>query len=308
MRPNLFSEPHSRCYPSPHCFSRTSRRASAAPPSDAPAGTKDTSYLGCTASAGAPDVSAQLDGRSSRPSTASLRRRGCRATSCSCGAAKPRRGFTSSCPASFAASESTASKARSADVEGRALDVITSDVSMEEGVERYSNIRQNNKPRPSISRIGGAWSEGEYSTFLRQTAEILDSDTVIKMGVITRLNRHSGYSLSIRRVAVRQHLGLPGQIEALHAGIPRRSLDLANHRRSATHSTHRQPDSRRHWHLAGGLERRLRSERSRRALLHPAVDRPPTASPIPRDQHREWNVISFSDYHHYGVDITIHYN
>ncbi len=75
-----------------------------------------------------------------------------------------------------------------ADAAGHSVDVITSDVAMEEGVERYSNVRQNDKPRPSIARIGGAWSEGEYSTLLRQTAETLDSDTAIRMGVVTKFN------------------------------------------------------------------------------------------------------------------------
>src|SRR5271169_2736987 len=35
------------------------------------------------------------------------------------------------------------------DEAGHPLDVITSDVAMERGSERYSNIRQNNKARPS---------------------------------------------------------------------------------------------------------------------------------------------------------------
>ena len=35
-----------------------------------------------------------------------------------------------------------------ADANGHPVDVIMSDVAMEEGTERYSNIRQNDKPRP----------------------------------------------------------------------------------------------------------------------------------------------------------------
>src|SRR5207302_7287151 len=52
---------------------------------------------------------------------------------------------------------------------GRALDTVTANLSFENGVEHYSDVRQNTRPRDSISNLTGAWSEGEFGTLLLQT-------------------------------------------------------------------------------------------------------------------------------------------
>lgn len=57
------------------------------------------------------------------------------------------------------------------------LDTVTSKVSFENGVEHYSDIRQNNRPRAALSNLPGAWSEGEFGTLLRQTRALLGTQT-----------------------------------------------------------------------------------------------------------------------------------
>jgi hypothetical protein len=55
----------------------------------------------------------------------------------------------------------------------RPIDRVSANLSFENGVERYYDIRQNSRSLPSISTLAGAWSEGEFGTLLQQTAQLL---------------------------------------------------------------------------------------------------------------------------------------
>ncbi len=55
------------------------------------------------------------------------------------------------------------------------IDAVSAQVSFENGVENYSGIQQNNHVRSAMSEISGAWSEGEFGTLLRQTRTLLGS-------------------------------------------------------------------------------------------------------------------------------------
>jgi hypothetical protein len=60
----------------------------------------------------------------------------------------------------------------------RAIDTVTANLSFENGVEHYSEIRQNTRPRTSISSLAGAWSEGEFGTLLLQTQKLLKTQPI----------------------------------------------------------------------------------------------------------------------------------
>ena len=62
------------------------------------------------------------------------------------------------------------------------IDIVTSKVSFENGIEHYSEIRQNNHQRAAMSNLPGAWSEGEFGTLLRQTRALLSSQTAALKG------------------------------------------------------------------------------------------------------------------------------
>ena len=62
---------------------------------------------------------------------------------------------------------------------GRPIDTVTADLSFENGVEHYSDVRQNMRPRGSLSNLAGAWSEGEFGTLLLQTETLLKTQTVV---------------------------------------------------------------------------------------------------------------------------------
>jgi hypothetical protein len=64
----------------------------------------------------------------------------------------------------------------------RNLDTLTTRVSFENGQESYSEVHQNSLSRPDLSSAGGAWSEGEFGTLLRQTQQLLRTEQVVFEG------------------------------------------------------------------------------------------------------------------------------
>lgn len=67
----------------------------------------------------------------------------------------------------------------------RKIDTVTARVSFENGVEHYTDIRENSKQRAQMSSIPGAWSEGEFGTLLRQTHALLGTQPVALKGETT---------------------------------------------------------------------------------------------------------------------------
>jgi hypothetical protein len=65
------------------------------------------------------------------------------------------------------------------------IDQVSANLSFENGVEHYSDIRQNTHRLPSISAIEGAWSEGEFGTLLQQTAQLLVTQPVVFVAFTT---------------------------------------------------------------------------------------------------------------------------
>jgi hypothetical protein len=61
---------------------------------------------------------------------------------------------------------------------GRPIDTVNADLSFENGVEHYTDVRQNTRPRGSLSDLPGAWSEGEFGTLLLQTETLLKTQPV----------------------------------------------------------------------------------------------------------------------------------
>ena len=74
------------------------------------------------------------------------------------------------------------------DNQPREVDVVEAKVAVEKGEERYSEILQNHKHRAAMQQIGGAWSEGEYATFLREARRVLESKDFVTQGYVTSLN------------------------------------------------------------------------------------------------------------------------
>jgi hypothetical protein len=62
-------------------------------------------------------------------------------------------------------------------------DVIEATVGFSIGREVYSDVTRNGKPRKSIRKIGGIWSDGEYGSVLEQSVGAITSRDDIKWSV-----------------------------------------------------------------------------------------------------------------------------
>lgn len=58
------------------------------------------------------------------------------------------------------------------------IDTVTAKVSLENGIEHYSEILEKERPLHDLSSLGGAWSEGEFGTLLIQTQQLLATQQV----------------------------------------------------------------------------------------------------------------------------------
>lgn len=72
--------------------------------------------------------------------------------------------------------------------ENFAVDVVEAKVAVADGQEVYTDIVQNRHHRETMQQIGGAWSEGEYATFLQEGRRVLASPELISQAYVTNLN------------------------------------------------------------------------------------------------------------------------
>ena len=188
----------------------------------------------------------------------------------------------------------------------RQIDTVTAKVSFENGTEQYSNVRQDSRERPSIASISGAWSVGEFGTLLRQTQELLESgkspafqsDAKVE-GVPAVLyetevsEQDSPWDLLIRsqhfRIPFRADIwvspetGLILKIERTSTSVPA-EMGISEIRWSVT--LQKVEMNQRTWLLPEKGEYEVRYQESGR---------------------REWNEMTFSDYHRYGSEVALRF-
>ena len=75
------------------------------------------------------------------------------------------------------------------------VDHVFAQLSYSNDIDHYSNVLQNKKKRSSIAEIGGAWSQGEYGTFLKSIERL--SKVVDKKLEKTAIENIDVYSMSI---------------------------------------------------------------------------------------------------------------
>ncbi len=196
-------------------------------------------------------------------------------------------------------------KSRSSGADPRQIDTVNTQVSFENGVENYSDIHQNDRLRPSLSTLPGAWSEGEFGTLLRQTRALLSSQPV-------SIQDNSELS------------GVPASVYTFDVSGAESPWDLA-----VGTQQYRIPFRTNVW-VAKSSGQMLKISRTTTAI--------PTQSGISQIQwgvvlkpidldgktwllpssgeysvayqnsdHREWNTISFTDYRHYASRSVIHF-
>ena len=190
--------------------------------------------------------------------------------------------------------------------DGRRIDTVVARVSFENGVEHYTNIRQNNRPRPGISSLSGAWSEGEFGTLLRQTQSLLESQAVL-----FRMNTDiDGTSVTLYRFEVsEQDSPWDLEIESRHYRVPFRAdvwVSLSSGKilkieRTSTVIPLETGISELRWSVSLAS-----TQINGKNWLLPTTGE---YEVLYEESHRrEWNLLSFSEYHRYGSEVALSFD
>jgi hypothetical protein len=190
--------------------------------------------------------------------------------------------------------------------EAHAIDTLTARVSFENGLEHYSDVRQNKQTRSKMSSLAGAWSEGEFGTLLRQTQELLATQPV-------RLEKESnldGTAAAIYEFDVSgeespwdldvggEHYRLAFRTEVWVSSASGQILQIERRTTSMTAET---GISEVRWSV-----KLAPTDLSGRTWLLPKSGEYSVL--YEESGRREWNLMSFSDYHRYGSEVAVRFD
>lgn len=187
----------------------------------------------------------------------------------------------------------------------RQIDRVTAKVSFENGVERYSEIRQNEHERRAISSLSGAWSTGEFGTLLQQTQQLLRTQAVLfrnyadldgtpaAVYTFDVSEQDSPWDLDVAGV----HYRVPFHTEIWASRTTGQILKLE---RVSTSIPSGVGISQIRW----GVTLQPVELNGKTWLL------PKTGAYVvmyEQSGRREWNELSFSDYHRYGAEVALRF-
>jgi len=185
------------------------------------------------------------------------------------------------------------------------IDTVSAHVSFENGVENYSSVLQNNRERESLTSIAGAWSEGEFGTLLRQTRTLL---TTQPLSLQTVTDQTGGaavlYSMDVsgadspwELLVGNKKYRVPFRTDVMVAKATGRILRI---KRTSTAMPPEFGISEIQWSVALKL-----MPMDGKEWLLPATGE--YSILYQKSNRREWNVMSFSDYHHYTASSVMHF-
>lgn len=188
---------------------------------------------------------------------------------------------------------------------GKQIDTVFAKVSFENGTERYSDIRQNETMRPSMSSIAGAWSEGEFGTLLRQTQILLNTQEP----VFEKFADLDGKATAVYEVEVDQN-NSPWDLEvkSRHYTVPFRTTvwvsqaggEILKIERTSMGIPSQVGISEIRWNVT------LKEvDLNGKTWLLPSAGE--YAVSYEASNHREWNVMNFSNYRRYGSEVAIRF-
>lgn len=185
------------------------------------------------------------------------------------------------------------------------VDTVTAKVSFENGTEQYTDIRQNDSQRPSISSISGAWSVGEFGTLLRQTQTLLQTEpATFQTYADFEGSPAAVYSLAVSEqdspwdlVVRSQHFRIPFRTDLWISTATGQVLRI---QRTSTSVPSQMGISKIRWGVT--LQPTQMNEKTwllpktgNYEVLYEGSDR------------KEWNLMTFSDYHRYGSEVALHF-
>jgi hypothetical protein len=186
------------------------------------------------------------------------------------------------------------------------IDTVSARVSFENGTERYTEVRQNRQTRLSISAVPGAWSEGEFGTLLRQTELLLRMMPVKYLGDSHIDNTPTAvYAFEVNEqdspwdLAVGgQHYRIPFRTEV---SVARDSGDILDIERTSADVPPQTRISQVRWSVSLAPV-----DLNGRTWLLPKSGE--YAVSYEEAGRREWNLLSFSDYHRYGSEVALRFD
>jgi hypothetical protein len=189
--------------------------------------------------------------------------------------------------------------------EARQIDTVTAKVSFENGAEHYSEIHQNARTKLAMSNLGGAWSEGEFGTLLRQTEAFLETRTP----VFETYGEADGIPVAVFHMDVASgESPWDLEVKSQHCRVPFRTRlwvsetggEILKIERISTKIPIQAGISEIRWNVA------LKEvELDGRTWLLPNTGE--YAVQYDDSSHREWNVMEFSNYRRYGSEVAIRF-
>lgn len=188
----------------------------------------------------------------------------------------------------------------------KSLDTVTANLSFENGVEHYSDVRQNTHPRGSLSNLAGAWSEGEFGTLLLQTETLLKTQPVWFQSLATL----DGVATAIYRFDVPKDISpWDLEVDGRHYRLPFRtdvwiSTETGEILRIARTSLAIAAETR-----ISALEWNVtldRVELNGKQWLLPKTGEYSVL--YDQSNQREWNLMNFSDYRRYGSEVALRFD
>jgi hypothetical protein len=189
--------------------------------------------------------------------------------------------------------------------QARHLDTLNAQVSFENGQEHYSAVERDGQHLAGLSNVAGAWSEGEFGTLLRQTEHLLRSETVefkgegqlsgrpVTLVVFDVSQEESPWDLTVAgrhyRVAFRTQ-----------AWLEKSSGEILKIVRTSNGAVGATRIARLEWSVTLGP-----IDLNGRKWLLPKEGNYSVEYAI--TGRREWNQLSFSNYHRYGSEVALHF-
>lgn len=188
----------------------------------------------------------------------------------------------------------------------REVDAIAAKLSFENGIEHYTDIFQKGKRRTSLSSLIGAWSQGEFGTLLLQTEKLFETQAV-EFREYSELN---GRPVAVYTFGVKEqespwdlevsgkHYRVPFKTEV---SVARDSGQIVRIARTSENLPPGMRISAIQWgvtleEVELGGQKYLLPRSGDYMVLYEQSDR------------RDWNVMNFSNYHRYDVQVSLRFD
>ncbi|MGC2661717.1 MAG: hypothetical protein WA324_27485 [Bryobacteraceae bacterium] len=190
--------------------------------------------------------------------------------------------------------------------QGRQIDTVIAKVAFEKGQEHYTDIFRNKKKLTQISHLSGAWSQGEYGTLLQQTKDLLARKRIeFRQNTVINGTAASIYSFDVNEqespwqlIVHSQSYNVPFRTYVWISNANAQILKIARVSTGLPLETRVREVN---WYIT--LEP---TEMSGQTFLVPKTGQYAVLYTLGAEC--DWNAITFSNYHRFGVETTLRFD